>query len=129
MSHQLDQYDIDPVFGCWLWSGKTGSNGRPIVWRGRTPMNAYKALYEFEHGPVAEDLVLDHLCRRATSCVNPAHLEAISKSENEKRKSWGYRCRRKLCAKGHDLSSAMVTPEMGRLCRVCNKPGVGSDGG
>ena len=116
---QLDAYDIDPVFGCWLWHGKTGSNGRPIVWRGRQPSSAYRVLYESLVGPVANGLVLDHLCRRATSCVSPEHLEAITQHENLLRKSWAYRCRRKVCAKGHSMSDAMVTPEMGRLCRTC----------
>ena len=115
---QLDAWDLDPIFMCRLWTGKVGNNGRPIVWRGRSPVSAYKLAYELVSGPVAEGLVLDHGCRRVL-CVAPYHLEPVTQSENERRKDWGYRCRRKACPMGHSLEHAAVTPERGRLCRVC----------
>lgn len=120
---QLDAFTIDETFGCHIWHSKVGNNGRPIVWRGRTPVNAYKLAYEDKHGPVPEGLVLDHLCRRASApnaCVNPAHLEAVTQHENLLRRNWGYRCRMRTCPKGHSLATAMVTPELGRLCRECH---------
>jgi hypothetical protein len=125
---QLDAYEVDPVFGCHVWSGKTGSNGRPIVWRGRRPSSAYKVAYEEQVGPVADGLVLDHLCRRERTCINPLHLEPVTKRENEMRKSWNYRASMKKCPKGHSMGGALVTPEMGRLCRTChvNARGGGS---
>src|SRR5690349_19395952 len=105
--------EIDPIFGCHLWTGKLGSNGRPIVWRGRAPISAHKLAYEELYGAVDPDKVLDHNCRRVR-CVNPAHLELVSKSENERRKSWRYRVARQRCARGHDLTrTRMITPEMG----------------
>ncbi len=115
---QIDNYTVDPVFHCFIWLGKLGNNGRPIVWRGRTPVNAYKLAYEAVNGPVKEGLQLDHACRRVL-CINPLHLEPVTPHENALRKAWSYRCKRKQCAKGHDLSTAMVTPERGRLCRTC----------
>lgn len=120
MSALLDAYDVDPLYGCHLWTGKLGNNGRPIVWRGRRPTNAYQAVYELEVGSVPVDHVIDHLCRRVL-CIRSLHLEAVTRHENELRKSWAYRCKRKRCARGHDLSTAMVTPEGGRLCRQCAK--------
>jgi HNH endonuclease len=118
MSSQVS-YDVDLTFGCHLWTGRLNSNGRPIVWKGSAPQYAYTLAYVAEHGPIADGLVLDHLCRRIL-CINPAHLEPVTKSENERRKSWPYRCRRQRCARDHDLSSALVTPELGRLCRYCH---------
>lgn len=113
-------WEIDPIFGCYLWTGQQSSNGRPILWRGHRPSSAYRVLYEQDVGPIKDGLVLDHLCRRIM-CVRPLHMEPVSRHENELRKSWAYRCKRMRCARGHDLTVAMVTPEMGRLCRVCHR--------
>lgn len=118
-------YDVDPVYGCWLWTGKLGSNGRPIIWRGRTPSSAHVVVYEAEVGAVPDELVLDHLCRRVV-CVRPLHLEPVTRHENELRKSWAYRCKRTLCPRGHEYAkTALVTPEMGRLCRECEREARG----
>lgn len=119
------EYDVDAVYGCHLWTGKLGNNGRPIVWRGRTPITAYRKIYEAEVGAVPPDHVLDHLCRRIL-CVRALHLEPVTRHENELRKSWAYRCKRQRCARGHDLSTALVTPEMGRLCRECEREAKGT---
>lgn len=118
MSSQVT-FNVDPIYGCHIWTGQLGSNGRPIVWRGRKPSSGYQVVYEAEVGEVPDGRVLDHLCRRIL-CVRALHLEAVTPHENALRKSWPYRCRRQRCAKGHDLSTALVTPEMGRLCRQCN---------
>lgn len=62
---------------------------------------------------------MDHLCRRRT-CANPWHLDAVSHSENERRKDFRYRQRRiTACPRGHALTFALMTPEGGRVCREC----------
>ena len=76
---------------------------------------AENAAWIAAHGEIGVDehgrkLELDHLCRRR-NCVALHHLEPVTRAENERRKSWAYRCRRKLCARGHELASALVTPE------------------
>ena len=125
MSGQLDAYEVDPVFRCHIWTGKFGSNGRPVIWRGNRPSSAYKVAYELEHGPVEDGLVVDHLCRRSVApkaCVNPLHLEAVTKSENEMRTGWRYRAKRTRCPNGHELAlNRIVTPEGGWVCRQCMK--------
>ncbi len=118
-----NNYDIDPIYGCHLWHGKLGSNGRPVIWRGQKPSSAHKIAYEEANGPVKDGLVLDHLCRRVL-CVRVAHLEPVTKDENERRKMWKYRAKRMTCQRGHDLKlNAVITPEGGRVCRVCNREG------
>jgi hypothetical protein len=85
---------IDEETGCWLWvgagSGKyydresgEGGYGQLRV-RGENYM-AHRWSYEQKHGVrlTTED-TLDHLCRR-TRCVNPDHLERVSRSENIER--------------------------------------------
>lgn len=109
--------DIDAIYSCHLWRGPCSPNGYPVLFSGGRK-SAHRVAYERARGLIAADLVIDHLCRRR-DCVNPIHLEAVTRHENELRKSWAYRCKRKRCALGHDLSTAVVTPEMGRLCRTC----------
>jgi hypothetical protein len=76
----------------------------------------------------AEGFVLDHLCRRR-NCIALHHLEPVTQSENEKRKSWRYRARRATCPKGHGLAmNRAITPEGGVVCRQCNKEAEGRHG-
>ena len=109
----------DPMFGCWLWTGKLAPDGYGLVWRGKRPSYAHRVVYEAEVGPVPDGQVLDHACRRR-HCVNPIHLEPVTEPVNQQRKAWRMRVRRATCARGHDLKlHAVVTPEGGRVCRQC----------
>jgi hypothetical protein len=110
-------YERDPVFGCLLAVGATDRDG--YVFWGKT--RAHIAAWERENGVRPPDMEIDHACRRR-SCTALHHLELVTRSENEKRKSWRYRARRKQCPRGHDLSlNGVVTPEGGRVCRTCNR--------
>lgn len=82
---------------------------------------AHVAAWVAANGPVPDGHVLDHACRRR-NCRALHHLEPVTQSENEKRKSWKYRVRRQRCARGHDLSiHRAITPEGGVVCRACNR--------
>jgi hypothetical protein len=118
--------EVDRTFACALWTGaRDKRDGRALVWRGKTPTVAYRAVYTAEVGPIGDGLVLDHLCRRP-SCVALHHLEPVTQSENEKRKNWRYRARRQLCMNGHNLTlNGAITPEGGRVCRACNREALG----
>lgn len=108
-------FALDPVFGCRIWTGRLDRDGYGFHGKSRAHIVAWTA----EHGPIAEGLEVEHICRRR-ACVALCHLELVTRSENELRKSWRYRARRKTCKLGHDLSvNAVVTPEGGRVCRAC----------
>lgn len=110
----------DPVFGCSLWRGTLTPNGYPVL-NDDGRKSAHRVAYERVHGPIADGLVLDHLCRRS-SCFAVHHLEPVTKDENERRKSYRYRVRIAKCPRGHDLAqNYAITPEGGKVCRVCNK--------
>lgn len=116
--------EIDPVFGCWAWTGALDDDGYGIAHRRGHPTQAHRAVYRELIGEIAPGHVLDHLCRRR-ACVNPRHLEPVTGSENHIRRAWRRRCRRARCPSGHDLGvHVMVTPEGGRLCRICQGPQV-----
>jgi hypothetical protein len=117
---QLDGYEIDPVFGCHLWTGSLNDNDRPIVWHGNKPFSAIRKAFEQAGIEIPDDRVPDHLCRRIR-CVSLEHLELVTKQENERRKSMRYRLTRRVCRRGHPLNETtrMLTPEGGVLCRMC----------
>lgn len=107
----------DPIFGCDLVTTKLDADGYAYHGRSRAHLVAWIAA----HGPIAPGLELDHLCRRR-HCRALHHLEPVTRQENERRKSWRYRVRRKLCPRGHDLErNRVVTPEQGIVCRQCNR--------
>jgi HNH endonuclease len=69
---------------CWLWRGQISPSGY-----GRIDINnhagyAHRYVYERERGPIPNGLQLDHLCR-VRACVNPSHLQPVSRAENIRR--------------------------------------------
>lgn len=121
------RWTVDPVFGCFLWNGRTDKrDGRPLVWRGKTPVQAHIVVYREVIGDVPDGLVLDHMCNRL-ECVAPHHMEPVTQRENLFRKSWRYRSSLLRCKAGHDMRvNAIVIPETsGRVCRACNREANG----
>lgn len=111
----------DPIYGCELWTGRLDKDGYGMHPSGR---RAHLVAYEREHGKVPSGMELEHACRRRR-CVCIAHLVPVTRSENERRKSWRYRAKQTKCPRGHDMSTnAMVTPEGGRICRRCSKGNI-----
>ena len=72
--------------GCTVWTGLTSRQGYARFSIGTTDFRAHKLAYVWAHGPVAEGLVIDHLCR-VRHCVNVEHLEAVTHAENMRRGS------------------------------------------
>ncbi len=69
---------------CWLWiTTSTSAYGTFRLDSGRYVV-AHRFAYELLVGPIPDGLTLDHLCRK-TRCVNPAHLEPVTHSENSRR--------------------------------------------
>lgn len=76
--------------GCWEWQRARNRAGYGIVSTpdGRTRV-AHRAAFEVLVGAIAEGLDLDHLCRNKP-CCNPAHLEPVTRAENNRR-MWPFR--------------------------------------
>jgi len=96
---------------CWVWSGAAFRTGYGAINRDGKAQRAHRWVYEQMRGPIPEGLHLDHLCR-VKLCVNPDHLEPVTKAENERRY---YAVAPKVthCPRGHDKAGR-------RSCKTCD---------
>lgn len=115
---------VDKTEDCWLWTGADNGNGYAVFSVSGTNALAHRVSYELVNGPIPEGLVIDHLCR-VRLCVNPAHLEAVTTSVNNKRGLKGdLKEKPTHCKLGHEFTSentyiakAYGTP----VCLTCNR--------
>ena len=78
--HLADQ--IDYTSACWLWTGPTNPKGYGIApIRDGSSRYAHRQMYALLVGPIPPLWTLDHLCR-VTSCVNPSHLQPVTRARN-----------------------------------------------
>lgn len=97
---------------CWQWMGALSDAGYGIFsYSGGTL--AHRFAYESVVGPIVEGFHVDHLCR-VHSCVNPAHLEAVTPTVNKQR---GVLYRRTYCRKGHIYTG--LKPSGKPYCQAC----------
>lgn len=77
---------VDPTGFCWNWTASVckWGYGQFNVNRTGKKMQAHRIAYTALVGTIPEGLELDHLCRN-TSCVNPDHLEPVTREENQAR--------------------------------------------
>jgi len=75
---------VQKTDGCWLWTGCRSRQGYGRFKIDGVMKYAHRIAYEWLRGPFPEGRELDHLCLNP-SCVNPEHLEVVSKSENRRR--------------------------------------------
>jgi hypothetical protein len=114
---------------CWLWTGTRARNGygRFRKDHGGPSFAAHRLAYELLVGPIPEGHDLDHLCR-VRRCVNPAHLEPVTRAVNLARGStehWGANRNKDRCDNGHEMTEAntYVRPDRPnrRECRKCRR--------
>jgi hypothetical protein len=118
------KYVRDPATGCWQWTGFVDKNtGYGGFWFERRPIPAHRASYTLFKGPIPIGLEIDHLCRNRP-CVNPEHLEAVTKKVNVLRGEGlsAVHKRKTHCIRGHLLSGEnMRQDKWGRVCRKCKR--------
>ena len=108
---------------CWLWTGCT-AEGYGQVGRldGKGSTGAHRYSYELHKGPIPPGLHIDHLCM-IHGCVNPDHLEAVTREENSRR--YKEHCRKVThCKNGHAWTQENTwidAKKDRRSCKACSR--------
>jgi len=110
--------------GCWEWTGYLDRDGYGVLNDSHRPKHAHRVSYQLFVGPIPLHMTIDHLCRNRP-CVNPAHLEVVSRGENTLRgmSFSAINARKTACIHGHPFVGYNVyfRPSGGRSCRTCLK--------
>ena len=106
---------------CWLWTAATERNGYGVFTPAAGDMKqqvAHRFGYEHLVEAVPDGLELDHLCR-VRNCVNPDHLEAVTREENIRRAKEA----RTHCKHDHEYTpeNTLIGTRGERRCRTCNR--------
>jgi hypothetical protein len=99
---------------CWPWIGSIDEfgYGRMDFRRHmKVTERAHRLAYFLAYGPVRPGFVIDHLCRNR-GCVNPSHLEVVTRGENMRRGD----------IHGEANYHARLTPEQVREIRASTLP-------
>jgi len=115
-----------PTTGCWIWTGavvngygKVSGGPRTARWHKRAHRRSYESLV----GEVPRGLDLDHLCR-VRPCVNPAHLEPVTRAVNLARSPITSHARKFAthCKRGHGFTAENTGGgDRQRYCRECER--------
>jgi hypothetical protein len=119
---KIDIVDLGFTTHCWSWTGALNEYGYGRT-GGTIDTYAHRLSYKIFIGAIGKDLHIDHLCRNRR-CVNPLHLEAVTRSENLKRRVNHY-ANRTHCKNGHDLTEENThVTKTGKSCKKCRYQGL-----
>lgn len=115
--------------GCWIWVGYRKDSGCGIygmtsLWKEGLSLKIYahRLAYIAFVGSIPEGRDLDHLCR-VTLCVNPKHLEPVTRQVNLLRGDTvtAKNHKKTHCPSGHayDLLNTKTNERGWRRCRIC----------
>lgn len=108
-------------YGCWNWVGCANSEGYGDFWIYGANIRAHRTSWRLFKGEIPSGLTIDHLCRNR-KCVNPAHLEPVTKRENVLRGEGlcAVNAKKTHCPKGHIYSGPnLAVYGRNRKCRRC----------
>jgi hypothetical protein len=124
----LRRREVDPVTGCWLWTGAKNPFGYGNIGGERgvpKNINTHRAAYELYVGPIPPGMVVMHSCDRP-ACFNPAHLSVGTPRDNTQdmiRKGRDTRPSRTAthCKHGHPFDEQNTRRDVRgrRVCREC----------
>lgn len=125
----LERSAVDAATGCRRWTGAHKERGYGLICvldsvGRRKARSAHSLAHELWVGVIPDGFVVDHVYARGCrhhDCINPAHLEAVTPSENARR----HFRRLTHCKAGHALVPENTKPAINgngyavRQCRAC----------
>jgi hypothetical protein len=107
--------------GCWIWTGGRGGYEKSYgtFFDGTRTVRAHRWAYCRWVGEIPVGLELDHRCR-VRLCVNPKHLEPVTRLENMRRSPPRFS---NFCDRAHPMFGPNLrrSPNGKRICRACER--------
>jgi len=126
----LDEWLIQkavPDGMCLRWPGDLNSNGYGLIRVDGVKRGVHRVAYEVLVGPIPDGYEIDHVWSRGCrfrDCIEPSHLEAVTREENVRRMTQ----KRTHCGRGHEFSEANTAWRVvkgvrtnSRICRTCRQ--------
>lgn len=119
---------------CWPWVGSTDTSGYGRMQGGTDSARLYQVAHRYAYEllvcPIPDGYQVDHVCHNVDlscprgsdcphrRCVNPSHLEAVTRTENMRRSP---RNSAPTCINGHARTpeNTRLRVRPGRIERVC----------
>ena len=125
--------------GCWIWNGWINYKGYGQLKFKQKTLIAHRASYMIFVGQIPEGFDVDHTCHsddpekcgsykicKHRACINPEHLEAVSKKEHGSR---SIHAKKITCINGHDRNvDTVYYHDNKRHCKVCSKERSAGEG-
>ncbi len=116
---------VEKTGSCWNWTASLFKNGYGQFWAWGMKWYAHRFSYALHNDVLVTDMTINHLCKNR-KCVNPAHLEQITRGENTLHKDSqspsAINKRKTQCPRGHEYNGINTWVEKNgtRHCRPCN---------
>lgn len=103
---------------CWIWLLAKSQWGYGLEADGHRQQAAHRAEYKRRYGTIPDNLELDHLCRQR-DCVNPDHLEPVTRAMNIQRGDLSQLTEPEVRAIKRMLQEGVKQKEIAQYFNVC----------